>query len=158
MRTRVVVGVVAGVVLVLGAGAFGVVRLFAPPDAAGVLQEIDVHGYSRTAEFGISDWAHGAAQENGVYMGPPATDGLAAVITAPGLVLHELTPQPGAPSTDATDAVADGDLPDRCELSVGRLRKGEAPQPEWQISEAQLADVRAGRLDLLVVEVDCFNS
>ena len=70
MRTRVVVGV-AGVVLVLGAGVFAVVRLFAPPDAAAALQEIDVHGYSGTAEFGISDWAHGAAQEKGVYIGPP---------------------------------------------------------------------------------------
>jgi hypothetical protein len=158
MRTRVVVGVVAGVVLVLGAGAFGVVRLFAPPDAAAALAQVDVHGYSRNAEFGISDWAHGAAQENAVYIGPPATGGLAEVITAPGLALHELTPKPDAPSTDATDAVATGDLPDGCELSVGRLRKGEWPQPQWHISEAQLADVHAGRLDLLVLEVDCFNS
>ena len=80
------------------------------------------------------------------------------MITTSGLELHDLTPKPGAPSMDATDAVADGDLPDRCELSVGRLRKGEFPQAEWQISEAQLADVRAGRLDILVLEVDRFNS
>ena len=158
MRTRTVVGVVAGVVLVLGAGVYGVVRLIAPPDAAGALEQIDVHGYTRTGEVGVSDWAHRAAEEKGVFVGPPAAGGLTGVITAPGLTLRNRTPQPGAPSDDGTDEIATGDLPGGCELSVGRLRAGESPHPGWQVSEAQLVDVRAGRLDLLVLVVDCLAS
>jgi hypothetical protein len=145
----------AGVV-VLTAAAVGVVQWLKPPDAAGALRGIEVRGYSRIAEFGIADWAHRAAEETGVYIGPTVKGDLGSVIT--GVPLQELTPEPGAPSMDATDEIATGDLPDGCGLDVGRLRDGETPDSNWQVSAAQLADVRAGRLELLRLQVDCIGS
>ncbi|MFC0438509.1 hypothetical protein [Kutzneria buriramensis] len=141
------VGSVALVALVSGG-----IYSFAPADAAGELGAVHVDGaYQRIGGRDWSDWSHQLAGAYALYAGPPIAGRVASVITGPRLNLN-----PGRSATDnAFLELAHASLPHGCYLTVGRYRPDLDASPDLWITGDQVADLRAGRLDIVQLMVLC---
>lgn len=133
------VGAVAVVALVSGG-----IYAFAPPDAAGVFNGIEVNGYTRVAEYDWSVWEYGVATHAGLYLGPRVED-ISSVISGSGLKWEQ---------TDSVKTAVNASLPHGCGVAVRRYSDTD-PRDEWSVTDAQRADIRSGRVEALELEVHC---
>lgn len=114
-----------------------------------MLAQIKVEGFTRV-RLSTEDSA-----ARGIYVGAPVDD-VQSRISGGGV---SLGPAQFGPISKAEEGLYDGTgtAPNgqACSLSVDRLRSGESPFDNWGLSKGQAADVKAGKQQVLIINVTC---
>jgi hypothetical protein len=142
----------------VGVWAWGLEYLNRPTPAMQSIGDIQIAGYHHFGEEDDSG-PGGNSVSSRIYVGPPISNGrLAQAVTGPGVTL-KIASNPDAFVTvtryDDIDIIGRGTAPMGCGLLVDRYIPGRGVEAWWNIDESQLAQVRAGKLNILEIDVAC---
>lgn len=146
-----------GVVLASGLDVCACGVLAGPSEAMRRLDEVIVKGYRRT-ETESSTWA-GSVEATAIYIGRSQSN-IPAMISGPKVDLKPVAPLPpdtgpGPHPLAFLDLIYKGPMSGDCGMLVSELHHGRTPDSAWNISKADAARVRIGKMEILQVAVTC---
>ncbi len=118
------------------------------------LAKVRVLGYS---EIGQSDDSGSWGSDSvGAYIGRPAAFGaISRVVTGTGVRVQNVAAGPVDIPVFGAIEIADGTAPIGCKLAVSRFRKDARPFQWFGATSGQLKQVRAGSLNIILIDVTC---
>lgn len=94
-------------------------------------------------------------EATGIYVGPALHGDVGQVVSGPGLTLTDPPSWARSAAGRIDDWIAIGHFPNGCATHVYQLRREKSPPDDWKVPKSDLADFRAGKLDVLEVWVGC---
>jgi hypothetical protein len=129
----------------------------APTDGDRSLAQVRVAGFTLTARQ--SDSSAGGTDTTGVFVGPVSAPGtVIRLVKGPSVSLTLIpasSPLAAAWPYPFTTWIARGEAPNGCKLAVAQFQQTRSPDSSWQISAAQLRQIRKRRLMILLVNASC---
>ncbi|MEV6555826.1 hypothetical protein AB0M22_08930 [Nocardia sp. NPDC051756] len=148
--------------VVIGAIVWGIVTwLTRPNDAERCLNQLQVAGYTKVTQKADTEDAGPWAEA--VFVGSPVND-VKTIVTGPELQLRlprsakqttNPSPSPPVPVLPVEEWVAYGDAANNCHVSVYKVL--DSLGSSWKLTDAQIASMKDGTINVFRFQVTCGN-
>lgn len=144
----------------IGAVGWGIVAwLTRPNDAERCLNQLQVSGFTKVTQKADTEDAGPWAEA--VFVGPPVSD-VKVIVTGPELQLRlprstkpttSTLPSPPVPNFPVEEWVAYGAAANNCHVAVYKVLDSQGAS--WKLTDAQVASMKGGTIDVFRFQVTC---